>query len=63
MDSGMSVVSIDTFVQPRVAGKELGVVRHDWTRPELRALFALPFPELIFQAQTVHQMNFDPTQV
>jgi biotin synthase len=26
-------------------------------------LFALPFPELIFQAQTVHRMNFDPAQV
>ena len=59
----MSVVSIDSFVQPRVAGKELGVVRTDWTRAEIRALFALPFPELIFQAQTVHRMNFDPTQV
>jgi biotin synthase len=26
-------------------------------------LFALPFPELLFQAQTVHRMNFDPLQV
>jgi biotin synthase len=39
------------------------VVRTDWSRAEIRALFALPFPELIFQAQTVHRMNFDPTQV
>jgi biotin synthase len=59
----MSVVSIDSFVQPRIVGKELGVVRTDWSRAEIRALFALPFPELIFQAQTVHRMNFDPTQV
>ena len=42
---------------------ELGVVRHDWTRDEVRALFALPFPELMFQAQTVHRMNFDPREV
>jgi biotin synthase len=59
----MSVVSIDSFVQPHVGAQELGVARHDWTRAEIRALFALPFPELIFQAQTVHRMNFDPTQV
>jgi len=59
----MSVVSIDSFVAPRVGVQELGTVRHDWTRAEIRALFALPFPELIFQAQTVHRMNFDPTQV
>jgi biotin synthase len=59
----MSVVSIDSFVAPHVGAQELGTVRHDWTRAEIRALFALPFPELIFQAQTVHRMNFDPTQV
>jgi len=33
-------------------------LRHDWTRAEVRALFALPFPELIFRAQTLHRENF-----
>ena len=42
---------------------QLGAVRHDWTRDEVRALFALPFPELMFQAQTVHRMYFDPREV
>jgi biotin synthase len=37
--------------------------RHDWTRAEVRALFALPFPELMFQAQTVHRRNFEPSEV
>jgi biotin synthase len=59
----MSVVSIDSLAQTRMIGRELGVVRTDWTRAEIRALFALPFPELIFQAQTVHRMKFDPAQV
>ena len=40
-----------------------GTVRYDWTREEIRALFALPFPDLLFQAQQVHRMNFDPTEV
>ena len=39
------------------------LVRHDWTRAEVRALFALPFPELIFRAQAAHRQNFDPTEV
>src|ERR1700716_3662537 len=39
------------------------LVRHDWTRDEIRALFALPFPELIFRAQSVHRLHFDPTEV
>jgi biotin synthase len=43
--------------------RDLGSVRCDWTRDELRALFALPFPELIFRAQGVHRLYFDPTEV
>jgi biotin synthase len=42
---------------------DLGVVRHDWTRDEVRSLFELPFPELIFRAQRIHRLHFDPTEV
>jgi biotin synthase len=38
-------------------------VRHDWTRAEVRALVNLPFPDLMFQAQTVHRLHFDPRAV
>ncbi len=37
--------------------------RHDWSLDEIEALFDLPFPELLFQAATVHRRWFDPTQV
>jgi biotin synthase len=37
--------------------------RSDWTREEITALFALPFPELMFRAASVHRAHFDPTQV
>src|SRR3984885_8225115 len=37
--------------------------RHDWTREEVRALFELPFPELMFRAQSVHRLYFEPTEV
>jgi biotin synthase len=37
--------------------------RSDWSREEIAALFALPFPELMFRAATVHRAHFDPTQV
>jgi biotin synthase len=38
-------------------------LRHDWTRDEVRALFALPLSELMFRAQTVHREFFDPSTV
>ena len=37
--------------------------RHSWTRDEVEALFALPFNDLIFQAQTVHRQWFDANEV
>jgi len=40
-----------------------GAVRHDWTRTEVAALFDLPFPDLIFHAQRVHRLHFDPREV
>jgi biotin synthase len=40
-----------------------GTMRHDWTREEVRALFALSFPDLIFEAQRIHRMHFDPCEV
>jgi biotin synthase len=38
-------------------------VRTDWDRAEVVELYALPFPDLIFQAQTIHRINFDPNHV
>ena len=43
--------------------QRLGAVRHDWTLEEVRALFALPFPDLIFHAQSAHRRQFDPHEV
>ena len=39
------------------------IVRTDWTRDEIAALFDLPFNDLLFEAQTVHRRNFDPNAV
>ena len=38
-------------------------IRNDWTREEVRALFTLPFSDLIHRAQTVHRENFAPNEV
>ena len=40
-----------------------GDVRHDWTRDQIDALFALPFADLIFAAQSVHRRHFDANEV
>ena len=37
--------------------------RHDWTRAEVEALFALPFLDLMFRAQRVHRAHHQPNSV
>ncbi len=38
-------------------------VRNDWTLAEVQALFALPFMDLVFQAQSVHRRHQTPNTV
>ena len=38
-------------------------LRHDWTQPEITALFEQPFNDLLFQAQRLHREHFDPNHV
>jgi len=55
----MPAVSLSP-VEPALPGN---AVRHDWSREEVRALFDLPFPELLHRAASVHRAHFDPAQV
>lgn len=38
-------------------------MRHDWTRGEIREIFRLPLPELIFRAQTAHRQFYAADEV
>jgi biotin synthase len=39
------------------------LIRHDWTRTEVEALFALPFNDVMYKAQTIHRRFFNPNEV
>mmetsp|Transcript_3909 Transcript_3909/g.5435 ORF Transcript_3909/g.5435 Transcript_3909/m.5435 type:complete len:418 (+) Transcript_3909:50-1303(+) len=39
------------------------VVRNDWTREEIKAVYDLPFIELLYTASTVHRMFWNPREV
>ena len=39
------------------------VLRHDWSRDQVLALFDLPFAELMHRAALVHREHFDPREV
>jgi biotin synthase len=53
-------MSLSHHTPPRAG---FALPRHDWTREDVRALFELPFPDLMFRAAGVHRENFDPTEV
>ena len=58
LDGAMSLAE-----QPAPAAVNPSLVRNDWTRGEVRALFALPFPELMFEAARIHRIHFDPAEL
>ncbi|MGY9037549.1 biotin synthase BioB [Sulfitobacter sp. BSw21498] len=39
------------------------MIRTDWTVTEAASIHALPFPELMHRAQTLHRAHFDPTAI
>jgi biotin synthase len=49
--------------QPRPASLPVDGPAERWPLADIEALFALPFAELLFRAQTVHRAHFDPTEV
>lgn len=38
-------------------------LRHDWNRAEVAAIYRLPLPELVFQAQSLHRQFHEPDSV
>ena len=54
-----SAVSLQFAVDPQ----SMDAPRHDWTRGEIAALFAMPFNDLLFTAQQIHRRYFDPNEV
>lgn len=39
------------------------VIRHDWSSVEAEEIYNAPFVNLIYHAQTIHRMTFDPSAV
>ena len=38
-------------------------IRHNWSVEQVKTLFALPFNDLLFQAQSTHRQHFNPNEV
>jgi biotin synthase len=53
---------IDTQIASAVR-KAYGEIRHDWTRAEIRALYEMPFMDLVHEAQRVHRLRFDSNEI
>lgn len=42
---------------------ETSKLRHDWTLEEIESVYNLPFPELIFRAQSIHREFHSPDEI
>lgn len=45
------------------SGVDAGAPRSNWSEDEARAIYDLPFPDLLFRAQSIHRRHFDPAEV
>ena len=45
-----------------MSGRRLAA-KERWSMEEAQALYDLPFPDLLFRAQSVHRQNFDPHEI
>ncbi len=59
MSANPNIDQISANAQLNVASS----LRNDWQLDEVKALYALPFNDLLFKAQTIHRENFDPNEV
>ncbi|MTI63226.1 biotin synthase BioB [Methylophaga sp.] len=48
---------------PENVAETQATIRQDWEQEEVEALFALPFNDLLYQAQTVHREHFDANAI
>src|SRR5690554_799965 len=48
---------------PENVAETQATIRQNWKQEEVEALFALPFNDLLYQAQTIHRQHFDPNAV
>lgn len=54
---------VDAVGVDRNDGASIGAARSNWTGTEAEALYAMPFADLMFRAQSIHRSNFDPNHV
>lgn len=54
-----TVVAAEAQAQPAAALK----TRHDWTKPEIKAIYDSPLLELVFRAASVHRAHHDPRKI
>ncbi|WP_231731529.1 biotin synthase BioB [Colwellia sp. TT2012] len=65
-DLNMSEAVLTPQITPPVSAPTQSlnsIVRHNWNLKEVQALFAMPFSDLMFKAQTIHRENFNPNEV
>jgi biotin synthase len=54
---------VSTIHRPATNPGPASSPHREWTRQDVEDLLNLPFPELVFQAQTIHRQHFDPREV
>ena len=63
LSSGSKQMTVEMGVFNNSSADQIGQIRNNWTHKEIKALFDLPFNDLLFKAHGVHRMYHDPNAV
>lgn len=57
-------MSVNPEIDPiNISVSGVSGLRHDWRLEEVETLFALPFNDLLYRAQSIHREHFDPNEI
>src|SRR5439155_26100046 len=59
--AGPACVLLATLVV--IVTLDAAALRHDWTIPDIEAIYTAPLPDLVFRAQTVHRQHHRANEV
>lgn len=60
---GNWAANVSTVISELVDVAPTGIVRHDWTAAEVRAIYEMPLLQLVFAAAAKHRQFHDPEEV
>lgn len=56
-------INIARTLATHASPSSTSVIRHNWTKPEIRGIYDSPLMDLVYRAASVHRQHHDPSKI